>query len=176
MGEPNSTPRLREEKPPRRRHVTSCTRGRRKGEEMRNRRKFWLLRRVVLGLAIVAVAAPAAQARVDEGKSSQPTFIPGVTDFPRYPVANDVSGSVQVGPVRADDKVGIGLEPQSVPVSGDDKTGLGRTPQVALIHDRPAYEPTVGAEYSQFAYRRGGAPPPRGGPGPPLRAGQGVDW
>lgn len=143
---------------------------------MRNRRKFWLLRRVVLGLAIVAVAAPAAQARVDEGKSSQPVFVQGITDFPRYPVGSDVSGSAQGGPIRADDKLGIGRTPQSVPVRGDDKTGLGRTPQVALIHDRPSYEPTVGAEYSQFAYRR--ALPSDYGVAPVqlVRADNGFDW
>ena len=34
---------------------------------MRNRRRTWLLRRLVLGLAVAAVAVPTAQARPDEG-------------------------------------------------------------------------------------------------------------
>ena len=37
---------------------------------MRNRRRTWLLRRLVLGLAVAAVAVPTAQARPDEGGAS----------------------------------------------------------------------------------------------------------
>ena len=36
-----------------------------------NRRKNWFIRRIALGLAIAAVAAPVAQAKVDEGSSVQ---------------------------------------------------------------------------------------------------------
>ena len=36
-----------------------------------NRRRNWFIKRVALGLAIAAVAAPVAQARVDEGSSVQ---------------------------------------------------------------------------------------------------------
>ena len=35
-----------------------------------NRRRNWLIKRIALGLAIAAFAAPVAQARVDEGSSS----------------------------------------------------------------------------------------------------------
>ena len=38
-----------------------------------NRRKNWFIKRIALGLAIAAVAAPVAQARVDEGVQSQPS-------------------------------------------------------------------------------------------------------
>src|ERR687892_924231 len=60
------------------------TRGRRKGGEMRNWRRTWLLRRLVLGLAVAAVVVPTAQARPDEGGAlSKPErFVQGVTDFP----------------------------------------------------------------------------------------------
>jgi hypothetical protein len=34
-----------------------------------NRRKNWFIKRVALGFAVAAVAAPAAQAKVDEGSS-----------------------------------------------------------------------------------------------------------
>ena len=37
---------------------------------MRNRRRTWLLRRLVLGLAVAAVAVPTAQARPGEGGAS----------------------------------------------------------------------------------------------------------
>ena len=37
-----------------------------------NRRKNWFIKRIALGLAIAAVAAPVAQARVDEGIQGQP--------------------------------------------------------------------------------------------------------
>jgi hypothetical protein len=36
------------------------------------RRRNWLIKRIALGLAIAAFAAPAAQARVDEGIQGQP--------------------------------------------------------------------------------------------------------
>ena len=37
-----------------------------------NRRKNWFIKRIALGLAIAAVAAPVAQAKVDEGSSASP--------------------------------------------------------------------------------------------------------
>jgi hypothetical protein len=37
-----------------------------------NRRRKWLIKRIALGLAVAAFAAPVAQARVDEGIQSQP--------------------------------------------------------------------------------------------------------
>ena len=37
-----------------------------------NRRRNWLIKRIALGLAVAAVVAPAAEARVDEGIRSQP--------------------------------------------------------------------------------------------------------
>jgi hypothetical protein len=38
---------------------------------MRNRRRHWLLRRLVLGLAVAAIAAPTAAAALDEGGTAQ---------------------------------------------------------------------------------------------------------
>ena len=38
-----------------------------------NRRRNWFIKRIALGLAIAAVAAPVAQARVDEGIQGQPS-------------------------------------------------------------------------------------------------------
>jgi hypothetical protein len=52
-----------------------------------NRRKNWLIKRIALGFAVAALAAPAAQARVDEGGQAQSSstavaYQAFVTDFP----------------------------------------------------------------------------------------------
>ena len=48
-----------------------------------NRRKNWFIKRIALGLAIAAVAAPVAQAKVDEGSSVQANgYQAFATDFP----------------------------------------------------------------------------------------------
>ena len=48
-----------------------------------NRRKNWFIKRFALGLAIAAIAAPVAQAKVDEGSSVQANgYQAFVTDFP----------------------------------------------------------------------------------------------
>lgn len=131
---------------------------------MRNRRKKWILRRLVLGLAVAAVAAPVAQARVDEGAQSQsqkPAYIPWVTDF-----GGAVSAPQAVsGAVRPDDRAvrGVPATSERLPVvRGDDK----------LLN----LEPTVGAEYNQFTYRR--ALPADYGVQPVQIAsrGDGFDW
>jgi hypothetical protein len=57
-----------------------------------NRRKNWFIKRIALGLAIAAVAAPVAQAKVDEGSSVQAnSYQAFATDFPSY--ANVVNAS-----------------------------------------------------------------------------------
>ena len=38
---------------------------------MRNRRRNWLIKRIALGFAVAAFVAPAAQARVDEGSTTE---------------------------------------------------------------------------------------------------------
>ena len=87
---------------------------------MRNRRKNWLLRRLVLGLAVAAIVAPAAQARVDEGGTAQSdggngVFIQGDDRM----LAHESLGV----PVRADDKV-LAPDNGGVAVRGDDKVML----------------------------------------------------
>ena len=48
-----------------------------------NRRRNWVIKRFALGLAIAAIAAPVAQAKVDEGSSVQASgYQAFVTDFP----------------------------------------------------------------------------------------------
>jgi hypothetical protein len=83
---------------------------------MRTRKRNWILKRIVLGFAVAALVVPAAaQARVDEGGKGQPnatselvvkgnkaqidfaaegqvnTFVPFVTDFPRYESTSNVN-------------------------------------------------------------------------------------
>lgn len=108
---------------------------------MRNRRRNWLLRRLVLGLAVAAIAAPVAQARVDGGsggQSQEPAYVPWVTDFGgtvSTPQANS-------GIVRPDDRAvrGVPATTERLPVRADDK----------VLN----LEPSARAQYNQFTYRR----------------------
>jgi hypothetical protein len=66
------------------------------------RKRNWILKRLVLGIAVAAVVVPsAAIAAVDEGGAGQPNssgeiaknaYVPFVTDFPKYELASDVNG------------------------------------------------------------------------------------
>ena len=48
-----------------------------------NRRRNWFIKRFALGLAIAAIAAPVAQARIDEGSSVPANgYQSFATDFP----------------------------------------------------------------------------------------------
>jgi hypothetical protein len=126
---------------------------------MRNRRRNWFFRRLVLGFAIALVVVPAAQAYPDEGAKTQGTFVQGVDDFPGSsklaPQANGVA-------VRGEVKDGIGTSPGGAVIVGDDKQNLPAAPSIVLVGhpdnqaDRswPGFEATVGAEYNQYAYRR----------------------
>jgi hypothetical protein len=60
-----------------------------------NRRRNWFLKRIALGLAVAAIAAPVAQAKVDEGSTSGSNgYQPFVTDFPSYPAINAADNSM----------------------------------------------------------------------------------
>jgi hypothetical protein len=64
-----------------------------KEQDMRTiRKRNWLIKRIALGLAIAAFAAPVAQTKLDEGSSVQASdYQPFVTDFPSYANAVDAS-------------------------------------------------------------------------------------
>jgi hypothetical protein len=75
------------------------------------RRRNWLIRRIALGLAIAAFAAPVAQASVDEGIPGQPSSLaeiqagdyePFVTDFPSYANVVDASAYGMPRPTATD--------------------------------------------------------------------------
>jgi hypothetical protein len=115
-----------------------------------NRRRNWFIKRIALGLAIAAFAAPVAQAKVDEGPAVQSNgFQAFVTDFPSYSTVNagdygmprampsDYALANRDQLVRADvpgDTVSNIGEPQVVraDVPGDTVSDIGEinTPQV----------------------------------------------
>ena len=65
-----------------------------------NRRRNWFIKRIALGLAIAAVAAPVAQAKVDEGSSVQANgYQAFVTDFPSAQVNASDYGIPRAMPV-----------------------------------------------------------------------------
>jgi hypothetical protein len=75
------------------------------------RRRNWLIKRIALGLAIAAFAAPVAQASVDVGIEGQPNspaeiqagdYEPFVTDFPSYAAVIDASDYGMPRPTATD--------------------------------------------------------------------------
>lgn len=75
---------------------------------MRKWKRNWMIKRMVLGFAVVALVVPAvAQARVDSGigmpnPANQVTgdvFVPFVTDFPKYEWTSNVSSVNTATPI-----------------------------------------------------------------------------
>jgi len=75
---------------------------------MRKWKRNWMIKRMVLGFAVVALVVPAvAQARVDSGigmpnPANQVTgdvYVPFVTDFPRYEWTSNVSSVNTATPI-----------------------------------------------------------------------------
>jgi hypothetical protein len=68
-----------------------------------NRRRNWFIKRIALGLAIAAVAAPVAQAKMDEGSSVQANgYQAFATDFPSYANVVDASDYGMPRPTATD--------------------------------------------------------------------------
>ena len=101
---------------------------------MRNRRKNWLFRRVVVGLAVAAIVAPTAQARLYEGGAAQST-------------GND-SGLIQ-----GDDKV---LAPETgLIVKGDDKVLAPESDSALVKGDDKVIVTPADWQYNQHGYVQG---------------------
>jgi hypothetical protein len=133
---------------------------------MRNRRRNWLLRRLVLGLAVTAIVAPTAQARLYEGGGTSQSDGNGVVIHGDDKVLADGDAIV----IHGDDKV---LAPSSdgVLVSGDDKVFAPASDGVLVSGDDKVFAPVPGSDlvylkgddkvimtpgqwqFSQFAYR-----------------------
>jgi hypothetical protein len=113
---------------------------------MRNRTRTRLLKRLVLGLAIVAVAAPVAQARPEGAGAPSNESVQGVTGFSSSAGVEyniwPVDGN---SPARADDKVrlvggadiwqltGAPEQVTGTPVHADDKIGLQPSTSPRLV-------------------------------------------
>ena len=71
-----------------------------------NRRRNWFIKRFALGLAIAAIAAPVAQAKIDEGSSVQANgYQAFATDFPTSAGINVSSRAMPTGFVLRRDPV-----------------------------------------------------------------------
>jgi len=93
-----------------------------------NRRRYWLIKRFALGLAIAAFAAPVAQARIDEGSSVQANgYQSFVTDFPSSQVNASAYGMPRAMP--ADYAVNRGDQIE-VRVTATDQVGSSATATV----------------------------------------------
>jgi hypothetical protein len=132
---------------------------------MRNRRRNWLLRRLVLGLAVAAIAAPAAQAGLDEGGTVG-------SDGNGVLIQGDDKVFVDDGAIviKGDDKV-FAPESDGVLIQGDDKVFAPESEGVLIKGDDKVFAPVPGSDlvylkgddkvilspsdwqYSQFAYR-----------------------
>lgn len=124
---------------------------------MRNRRRHWLLRRLVLGLAVAAIAAPTATAALDEGGTAR-SGDNGVVIQGDDKVLAPVGGGVLV---QGDDKV-FAPESRGVLVRGDDKV-IPRADwyytQLAYRHAMPQdYRVAVLAEGDETIQVKGGHP------------------
>jgi hypothetical protein len=89
---------------------------------MRIRRRNWILRRFALAFAVAAVAAPTAQARIDEqggvkGSADQ-QYIAGVTDFPKGVGASEQYIAGVTDFPKANTSVKIGGTPVGLPHAG----------------------------------------------------------
>jgi hypothetical protein len=133
---------------------------------MRNRKRTWLLRRLVLGLAVAAVVAPTAQARIDEGgrgQSDQTASVRPDDKASRFsPVA--IVGNVALRPDDRASRFSPVATVGDLAVRPDDKASrfspVGTIGDLAVRPDDRASRPgpslgtAAGKDYSQYAYRR----------------------
>jgi hypothetical protein len=107
---------------------------------MQYRRRIRLVRRLVLGLAVAAIVAPAAQAGPDEGTHVLPGTLP--------------NGAI----VQGEDKSGLGDgvvtgHPGGAVVQGERKADLP-SGYVPFVSDFPRTAPAPGNDKSPVGYRR----------------------
>src|SRR6187431_3628547 len=111
-----------------------------------NRRRNWLVKRIALGLAIAAIAAPVAQAKIDEGSSVQANgYQAFVTDFPSSQVNASDYGMPRAMPVDYAVNRGDQIEVVRALPSGSpsDKIEFVRT------QPRSIGEPLVASRFAQ---------------------------
>ena len=122
-----------------------------------NRRRNWLVKRIALGLAIAAFAAPVAQAKVDEGSSVQANgYQAFVTDFPSVPsgqVAKDIVNSdyPSLKPTVVASAYGM---PRAMPMD----YAINRGDQIEVVRALPSGSPSDKIEFVRTQPRSIGEP------------------
>lgn len=149
------------------------------------RRRNWLIKRIALGLAVAAVAAPVAQAKVDEGQSQGNDYTAFVSDFPK----TDQVQAGQYGMPRAlpsdyaqlrGDKIElVRSQPRAtgndivvanvgLPRAMPNDYALSRGDQIEVVRSQPK---SVGSDRIEFVRTQ-----PRSVGQPEIVAAPGFDW
>ena len=152
---------------------------------MQNRRRIRLLRRLVLGLAVAAIVAPAAQARPDEGTNVLRGTLPNglivqgehKTGLGDGIVRGHPGGAIPQGEGKVDLPNGIvGNGPAGAHVQGEPKSELPQARYVPFVSDFPRTAPAPGGEdWTPAGYRRA-LPQDYGVPVEAVRAPSTFDW
>jgi len=122
-----------------------------------NRRKNWFIKRIALGLAIAAFAAPVAQARIDEGSSVQANgYQAFATDFPSVP-----SGQFAKGIVNSDYpslKPTVVASAYGMPRATPMDYAINRGDQIEIVRALPSGSPSDKIEFVRTQPRSIGEP------------------
>ena len=132
---------------------------------MQHRRRIRLLRRLVLGLAVAAIVAPAAQANIPDADTSvlRGTLPNGAIVQGEYKsglgdgiVRGHPGGVVPQGEHKVDLPNGIvGNRPAGAPVQGEPKAELPQARYVPFVSDFPRTAPAPGGQdATPLGYRR----------------------
>jgi hypothetical protein len=113
-----------------------------------NRRRNWLIKRIALGFAVAAVAAPVAQARVDEGIPGQPNSTGEVAKAIAYRSFVTVVPSVKT--VKAAD---YGM-PRALPSD----YALSKGDQIEVVRSQPQGTLSDNIEFVRSQPRSTGSP------------------
>ena len=122
-----------------------------------NRRRNWFIKRFALGLAIAAIAAPVAQAKIDEGSSVQANgYQAFVTDFPSVP-----SGQFAKGIVNSDYpslKPTVVASAYGMPRATPMDYAINRGDQIEVVRALPSGSPSDKIEFVRTQPRSIGEP------------------
>jgi hypothetical protein len=132
---------------------------------MQHRRRIRLLRRLVLGLAVAAIVAPAAQANIPDADTSvlRGTLPNGAIVQGEYKsglgdgiVRGHPGGAIPRGEGKVDLPNGIvGNSPAGAPVHGEPKSQLPQERYVPFVSDFPRTAPApAGQDWPIAGYRR----------------------
>src|ERR671914_2223133 len=134
---------------------------------MRKWRRNRRIRRFVMALAVAAVMAPAAQARVDEAGASDGAAAAAAVRPDDLALRPGPTGSVAQLAMRPDD---LALRPGPT----GSAVQLAMRPDDLALRPGTHLQPTGDVNYGQFAYRRAVSPDYWGRPQPRAGAGGGI--